>query len=1057
MTLWHDLSVRYKLIGLVLLPIILVAALAFNQVHGLQNQVQDLEKIKSASQFIDHLSSSIVADKELLTKQDALQQLDNSHAIQIPLLPNLFPLDDQLAERMAEMQEAVEFLYESEDAYDQYDAIESQADIVEELLTKIETLQLNAAPQDIQDDLGALVRIEWLMLWGLKENALSHLLYNSYLQEAEFDSEIADEIQALSQNQLLYLERFIALNADEQQVSLMLEVFGNQVFSQGREFMQTLLEEEQIAEVAFEQAQVGFSVLEQRRVLLEGVADNIESQLRSEVDQKATAAKNQITGFTLTLIVISLAVVIVTVRFSRHVTNNLKLVLEYLIDERTPDGLALSSHIKGKDELNTFANEVERLTVERKHAQEKLKHAIEVAEKAKDDAIMASKAKSSFLANMSHEIRTPLNGVIGISEVLSDTQLTATQREYVDTIETSSHLLLTLINDILDFSKIESGMLIVSPHASSLRETVYDLASIVMPKVKEKEIGLNINISNDMPYSLIIDDHRLSQVLMNFLSNAVKFTSEGTVELSAQCLELTDNNAKIEFAVQDSGIGIDAEQQRKIFEPFSQEDSSTTRQFGGTGLGLAISTQLVELMGGKIALHSEKGVGSRFSFVLEVPLDKQDYTPKHAIKAPIVLVGEPSAALESLLHEMQVYKLPIKQTVSSISQLESDLAKALVVYLESSASQANDLVDAFTQLEGNNNRICLVQHFASQNFDYKSSISALVTNPVFGLRLVKAIENCDKAMTQSVAKEDSQFEVKQRLLIVEDNKVNQKIASLHVSRLGFDFDIANDGQEAVDIISGGARYNLILMDCMMPIKDGFEAVIEIRQWEKDTNTRKTPIIALTASVVDDDVQRCFDVGMDGYVQKPFKGNQLKEKIFDHIDSSVSPQGVATTSENLASESTSKAVDDKRPQATTKTPDSHNVSAQPNVPLEDKKERVMLVEDNKVNQMVTSLFLEKAGYQYEIANNGQEAINTYLSGNFDIILMDCMMPIKDGYEATKEIRAYEQQEGLNRTPIIALTASVIDDDIQKCYDSGMDAYVPKPIKKEKLLQQMQSIV
>ncbi|WP_230853620.1 histidine kinase dimerization/phospho-acceptor domain-containing protein, partial [Vibrio harveyi] len=233
----------------------------------------------------------------------------------------------------------------------------------------------------------------------------------------------------------------------------------------------------------------------------------------------------------------------------------------------------------------------------REQAKVKLTQAKEDAERAKDDAIKASKAKSSFLANMSHEIRTPLNGVIGISEVLSDTSLTATQRDYVDTIETSSQLLLSLINDILDFSKIESGMLLISPHSTCVRESIYDIASIVSPKAKEKGIDLKVNISRNTPFRLMIDDHRLRQVVMNFMSNAVKFTDKGTVLLSVTTHVVSGSNAVMEFSVQDSGIGIDEQQQKKIFEPFAQEDDSTTRQFGGTGLGLAISTQLVELMG----------------------------------------------------------------------------------------------------------------------------------------------------------------------------------------------------------------------------------------------------------------------------------------------------------------------------------------------------------------------------------------------------------------------------------------------------------------------------
>ncbi|MGR5117775.1 response regulator [Vibrio astriarenae] len=1053
MAFWHNLSVRYKLIGLVLLPIFLLCALAFQQAITLQKRVVDLENVNAATHFIDHLSTTIITSPETQPLEAALESLTAQHAQKLPLFEQLFATGSNLSERLPEMPEAYSSLYEAEDAFDKYDAIESQLDVIKEYLFAVESLSFGDAPQDIKQDLDALIKIEWLVLWGIQENALSHLLYDAYRIEAEYDPDVAEEIQALVQNQQLSLERFIALNADELQIEMMLAVFGNEVFSQGREFLQQLLSNDAIAQVSAEAATKGFTVLHQRQTLLNAVADNIEAQLAADVEANVTSALQQATFFLISIALLVLAVVVITVRFSGHMTKNLYLVLDFLKNEQTPDGQKLTSHIKGKDELNTFASEVERLTIERKHAQDNLVHAIEAAEQAKDDAIMASKAKSSFLANMSHEIRTPLNGVIGISEVLADTDLTATQREYVDTIETSSHLLLTLINDILDFSKIESGMLIVSPHSSCVRETIYDLASIVMPKIKEKELELNIDIDPSLPYSLMVDDHRLSQVLMNFMSNAVKFTSEGSVDLAIHCTAIQDNTATVEFSVKDSGIGINEEQQRKIFEPFSQEDNSTTRQFGGTGLGLTISTQLVELMGGKIQLESEKGVGSRFFFTLELDVDKQEYTPKRTITTPTILVSSSQEITSDLMEESRVYKFPIKQQYASLAELPDDLNNHIVVFSESAPSEASRNISHLQQLENSNNHVCVVQHFASGNYDFRNSISALVTNPLYGLRLVKALDICEKATLAHDDNPTSKTETLKKILIVEDNKVNQKIASLHVGRLGFEYDIANNGQEAVDMLVAGNQYCLLLMDCMMPVKDGFEAVEEIRQWEVATNTPRVPIIALTASVVDDDIQRCFDVGMDSYVQKPFKGNQLKEKVFDalatlapELPTPAVPVSDVKDESKVQADDSPVSVEKPKTEAPTITADV------------ERSERVMLVEDNRVNQMVTSLFLEKAGYQYQIANNGQEAINTYMNeGDFDIILMDCMMPIKDGYDATKEIRAYELEQGLGRTPIIALTASVIDDDIQKCFDSGMDAYVPKPIKKENLLQQMQSVV
>ncbi|MEF1244715.1 response regulator, partial [Vibrio campbellii] len=239
---------------------------------------------------------------------------------------------------------------------------------------------------------------------------------------------------------------------------------------------------------------------------------------------------------------------------------------------------------------------------------------------------------------------------------------------------------------------------------------------------------------------------------------------------------------------------------------------------------------------------------------------------------------------------------------------------------------------------------------------------------------------------------------------------------------------------------------LILMDCMMPVMDGFEATKRIRQLEKEINRNyRIPIIALTASVVDDDIQKCFDVGMDDYVPKPFKAAVLKDKLSKAVEASksnvaITPAVSSTISSRINTQSK------ERPEEPMTTP------------LPSRSERILLVEDNTVNQKVASLLLSKAGYQFEIAENGQIALDMFQQDNsFDIILMDCMMPVMDGFEATKEIRAYEKASGLPKTPIIALTASVVDDDIQRCYDSGMDAYVPKPVRKEKLLHQIESVI
>ncbi len=443
---------------------------------------------------------------------------------------------------------------------------------------------------------------------------------------------------------------------------------------------------------------------------------------------------------------------------------------------------------------------------------------------------------------MSHEIRTPLNGVIGISEVLSDTSLTATQRDYVDTIETSSQLLLSLINDILDFSKIESGMLLISPHSTCVRESIYDIASIVSPKAKEKGIDLKVNISRNTPFRLMIDDHRLRQVVMNFMSNAVKFTDKGTVLLSVTTHVVSGSNAVMEFSVQDSGIGIDEQQQKKIFEPFAQEDDSTTRQFGGTGLGLAISTQLVELMGGQIQLESEKGKGSRFFFQLNPSVVQLDFDAKHTANyGQIWLVCDDTNMETTLRDELNFYRIAVHQSVTSLESLPTwinDNEHIIVIYAETRPNAAMESEDHFNKLESQNVRLCLVKHLHSDQFDFGESVSAIITQPLLGQRLVKALENCETKFNQAnlQAVVGTSEPSQSKILVVDDNTVNQKIAGLHVTKAGFTFDLAANGLEAVEMFKKN-QYSLILMDCMMPVMDGFESRRKSDSW----NTNKIAV------------------------------------------------------------------------------------------------------------------------------------------------------------------------------------------------------------------------
>ncbi|USD63740.1 response regulator [Vibrio sp. SCSIO 43140] len=1050
--LWNNLSVKHKMLLLVLLPLALIVFLASRQITSLNNQLADLEKVERLVRYSEVLSDVQSKANDARPTSDMADITSSLESLKV-LGAEIFPSDEavRLSGLLDDYQESVVSVAEAADYVEKQELVEWQVDTYKQILMIIEKSPAKAVLPVVDGHMVALSQLEWLVFWADEEIWQTSALIQSYQSGEATDELSKQEIANLVQNQQLFVERFVAINADPMQVNLLLDSFSNPAFEESSMFRNVLLSSEGVASLSSAEIKAGIDALNLRSNLIQGVSLSIEEQLRQEIRTLVAGFEQQRMGFLTVVSLLTVMLIVIGVNLALRVTRNLGLVLKFLEQEDDSQAISLTSKIGGKDELSRFAKEVERLTHERIEGEKRLLVAKEDAEQAKENAIQASKAKSSFLANMSHEIRTPLNGVIGISEVLSDTDLTATQKDYVDTIETSSHLLLSLINDILDFSKIESGMLQINPHSTSIRETIYDIASIVAPKVKEKGIELNVDIDSKVPFRVLADDHRMRQVLMNFMSNAVKFTEEGTVTIGVQYQGESENMANLLFEVKDSGIGIDKARQSKIFEAFAQEDDSTTRQFGGTGLGLAISTQLIELMGGKIQLDSVKGVGSRFYFTLSLAIDEHDYQHRNPlIYDELVMVCNSSVYEERIKRDLQFYGLTVDRVSQSLNELSLTDAntKTLLIYVDGGGVDSEEDSKRFAEINGQGTAICLIRQFDSANKDFGRNICALITYPLLGNRLLKSLEACCKSLAQGAVYASvgsKEIDNRIRVLLVEDNLVNQKVATLHLKKIGCEFDVANHGQEAVELYEKNQNYTFVLMDCMMPVMDGFEATEKIRQLETKLRIARTPIIALTASVVDDDIQKCFDSGMDDYVPKPFKAEILKEKIVSAIEMKQQELsgGVLEQTPDIQEIVVPKET------VVEASGDSNKPSA-----TESNGSRILLVEDNLVNQKVASLHLAKAGFEYDIAGNGQEALELYQSNvNYDVILMDCMMPVKDGFEATQDIREYEKQQGMSPTPIIALTASVVDDDIQKCFDAGMDAYVPKPVRREKLLHEM----
>ena len=545
--------------------------------------------------------------------------------------------------------------------------------------------------------------------------------------------------------------------------------------------------------------------------------------------------------------------------------------------------------------------EVEARTTALAKANRQLADTIDSLKNAKKRAEESNRIKSEFLANMSHEIRTPMNGVLGMAELLIGSKLSPPQHRYADGIISSARSLLLIINDILDFSKIEAGKLTLSTIVFTPREMVEDVTSLLAGQASDKGIELNQIFPPDLPTHLIGDPDRLRQVLINLVGNAIKFTEQGEVTIRLDRLETTDKTSRILFAITDTGVGIPAAKQQHIFEAFSQADGSTTRKYGGSGLGLSISQKLVAMMGGNIELKSQVGHGTtfRFSIVFEnVPAEEAMPAPPadNNLLGTRALIIETNAITGGTLRSEMV-------SLGILADLVTSAEQALTMSGEAAAqNKPYNFAILPIQLQPTNGfelanhlkadpatadmRLIMLAAAWSEEDLHRASEAGceyFLHKPVRQADLHKSLTSTINLIAPPGDAEPQPSAViptvTGRILVAEDNYINQQVTISFLEELGCRVEVVTNGEEAVAAACVNSHYDLILMDCLMPRMDGYDATRAIRGHEKKNPAgRHIPIVALTANAMEDARALCLAAGMDDYLSKPFTTEQLRNTL-----------------------------------------------------------------------------------------------------------------------------------------------------------------------------------